>query len=163
MDTWITLKLLHSKHTLDNNLNIWHIIQVASLTKRRVEGEKGRCIVPCWSLADYWVLSPFKCTVSHSTTWILCSFLAQEGGGQEVISLGFAACSAFWPCNWKWWTTSWTWASHWAALNLSFQICGTEKAPCLPTWMRHHGDKRGSRRFEFLGGNASYNERLFYI
>lgn len=101
MDTWIILKLLHFKHTLDNDLNIWHIIQVASLTKRRGERDKGRCIVPCWSLADYWVLSPFKCTMSHSFTWILCSFLAQKVGGQEVVSPGFAACSVFWPCNWK--------------------------------------------------------------
>lgn len=45
---------------MDNDLNIWRIIQVASFTKRRVEGEKGRCSVPCWSLADHWVLSPFK-------------------------------------------------------------------------------------------------------
>lgn len=116
MDAGILLKGFHSQHTLGNNLNILHLIQVASLTKRR-GGGKGRCILPCWSLGDL-PTSPLNCTMTHSTTRIFCSFLARKGEVKACSRFDLAACSVFRLCSWEVWAaTGWTGASPSATLS----------------------------------------------
>lgn len=87
IDTWIIFKLLHFSILSSMHLNIQHIIQVASLTKSREEGGKGRCILPCLSLADYCLLSPFKCTMSHFTTGCFVLSWQRKGEAKKLDHL----------------------------------------------------------------------------
>lgn len=161
IDTWIIWKLFHSKQTLDNTLNIPHTIQVSRLTKRRGEGEKGRWIYLVGHLLTYYLISPFKCTVSHPTTWILCSFLAKEGGAShEMAWTGSVLC--LWLCSWESLAmTGWGGQAAQLRWTWTFESVGQEKPP-LPS-VRHHEDRRGSRCLEFLGRKLSYNGRLPYV
>ena len=141
-DTWISWKLLHSKKTLDNNtLNILHIIQVASLTKRRGEGEKGKWIYLASHLLTYCLISPFKCTVSHPTTWILYPFLVKEGAVKPRDGLDWQGDLSL---ALKLEITGNDWlrmASHSETLNLSFQTCWTEEnsSTFSEVWWRQKG------------------------
>ena len=67
---------------------------------------------------------------------------------KKLGHLDFSACSVFWLCSWKSWTTmSWTWASHSATLTLSFQVCCTENLP-LPTYLDEvSGGQKGFQVF----------------
>lgn len=153
-DTWVSWKLLHSKQTLDNNtLNILHIIQVASLTKRRGEGEKGKRIYLASHLLTYFFISLFKRTVFHPTTWILRSFLAKKGAVKP-----WDVCVDRVICLWLWsWEslarTGWGWPSAQRLWSWAFKLVGQKKTP--PPSMRYGEDRRGSRCFEFLGRKLS--------
>ena len=127
-DTWVSWKLLHSKQTLDSNSwNILHVIQVASLTKRRGGGEKGKRIYLASHLLTYCLISLFKRTAFHPTTWILCSSLAKEGAVKPWDGLGWQGDLSLAV---KLGVTGKDWlrmASRSETVNLSFQTCWTEE------------------------------------
>lgn len=132
MNTWM-LKRLHVKHTIDNNLNIQTHNSNSQCYKkkgrRRERKVQFTLLVTCSLLSTLTILNA-QCPTSPPGFFVLSWQKKGEAKKLDGLDLQHAV---FWLCSWKSWTTGWTWASHSVALNLTFQICRTEKIP-LPSY-----------------------------